>query len=120
MSAKLLTVHLTTCFILASKYDEIDDQLVFINDVQNFYKKHLNLKNMGGVPSYDEIVSCERQLLAFFEWDLGFVMPIHFVEMFLANGVLFESEHNKNIKKTKETAKKISLKCYEILDEMIK
>ena len=47
-------------------------------------------------------------------------MPIHFVEMFLANGVLFESEHNKNIKKTKETAKKISLKCYEILDEMIK
>ena len=60
MSAKLLTVHLTTCFILASKYDEIDDQLVFINDVQNFYKKHLNLKNMGGVPSYDEIVSCER------------------------------------------------------------
>lgn len=29
----------------------------------------------------------------FFNWDLGFVMPVHYVEMFLANGVLFESEY---------------------------
>jgi hypothetical protein len=47
-------------------------------------------------------------------------MPIHYIEMFLANGVLFESEHNKNISKTKQTALKISSKCYEILDEMIR
>jgi len=53
------------------------------------------------VPTYDEIVECERHVLAFFEWDLGFVMGFHFVEMFLANGVLFESEYNKNINKTK-------------------
>ena len=26
-------VVMTTCFLIASKYDEIDDQLVFINDV---------------------------------------------------------------------------------------
>jgi hypothetical protein len=40
-------------------------------------------------------------LMKFFEWDLGFVLPIHFVEIFLANGVLFESEHNKSITKNK-------------------
>ena len=72
------------------------------------------------VPTYDEIVECERHLLAFFEWDLGFVMAFHYIEMFLANGVLFESEYNKNISKTKLTAKKISSKCYEILDEMVR
>lgn len=33
----------------------------------------------------------------FFGWDLGFVMPIHFVEMFLANGILFESESGATI-----------------------
>lgn len=120
MSARVLTVYLTTCFLVASKYDEIDDRLVFINDVQSYYKKHLTQKSMGGVPTYNEIVECERLLLRFFEWDLGFVMPIHFIEMFLANGVLFESEYNKNISKTKQTAKKISSKCYEILDEMIR
>ena len=59
-------------------------------------------------------------LMNFFGWDLGFVMPIHYVEIFLANGVLFESEYNKNIVKTKDTAKKISDKAYELLDEMIK
>lgn len=59
-------------------------------------------------------------LMKFFEWDLGFVLPIHFVEMFLANGVLFESEHHTSIKKTKETALSISKKSYEILDEMIR
>ena len=56
----------------------------------------------------------------FFGWDLGFVMPIHFVEMFLANGVLFESESNNQIQKNKITAQALSKKCYEILDEMIK
>lgn len=102
MSPRIVTVYLTTCFLVASKYDEIDDRLVFINDVQSYYKKQTGtLKSMGGSPSYDEIVECERRLLKFFEWDLGFVMPIHFIEMFLANGVLFESEYNKNISKTK-------------------
>jgi hypothetical protein len=57
--------------------------------------------------------------MGFFGWDLGFVMPIHFVEIYLANGVLFESETD-SIDKSKETAKKISDKAYEVLDEMIK
>lgn len=33
MTPKIVTIILTTCFLIASKYDEIDDQLVFINDV---------------------------------------------------------------------------------------
>ena len=56
----------------------------------------------------------------FFEWDLGFVMPIHYVEMFLANGILFESEYNQKVPKNKITAKTLSQKCYDILDEMIR
>jgi hypothetical protein len=59
-------------------------------------------------------------LMHFFDWDLGFVMPIHFVEMFLANGVLFETEYNESIVKDRATAERISQKCYSILDEMIK
>lgn len=38
MSPRMITVFLTTCFLLASKFDEIDDKLVFINDVQKYYR----------------------------------------------------------------------------------
>jgi len=39
MTSHILTIFLTTCFLIASKYDEIDDQLVFINDIQRYYGK---------------------------------------------------------------------------------
>ena len=55
----------------------------------------------------------------FFSWDLGFVMPIHFVEIFLANGVLFDSE-DQRISKTRQTAQRISERCYSLLDEMVR
>lgn len=118
MSPRAVTIILTTCFLIASKYDEIDDHLVFINDVQRYYERLPQFQ--GQSPTYNEIVETERGLMGFFGWDLGFVMPIHFIEIYLANGVLFESEHNNNINKSKETAKKISEKAYELLDEMIK
>ena len=118
MSPRAVTIILTTCFLIASKYDEIDDHLVFINDVQRYYARLPQFQ--GQSPTYTEIVETERGLMGFYGWDLGFVMPIHFVEMFLANGVLFESETDKNVEKSKETAKKISDRSYELLDEMIK
>jgi hypothetical protein len=39
MTSRILSVYLTTCFLIASKYDEIDDALVFINDVQRYYDR---------------------------------------------------------------------------------
>lgn len=113
-----MTAVLTTCFLIASKYDEIDDHLVFINDVQRYYQRLPQYSTQS--PTYNDIVETERMLMKFFEWDLGFVLPIHFVEMFLANGVLFESENNKSIQKDKHTAYNISKRCYEVLDDMIK
>ena len=75
---------------------------------------------MPNIPSWTEIVETERMLMNFFNWDLGFVLPIHFVEMFLANGVLFESEDIDSSLKTKNTAKRISDKCYDVLQDMIR
>ena len=118
MSALTVSIYLTTCFLIASKYYEIDDQLVFINDVKKYYQTKPQLQSL--IPTYNEIVETERHLMNFFGWDLGFVMPIHFVEMFLANGILFESENSSQIQKNKMTAQSLSKKCYEILNDMIK
>lgn len=114
MSARVISIHLTTCFLIASKYDEIDDHLVFINDVQRYYNRQgSSFRDIN--PTYTDVVETERMLMYFFDWDLGFTLPIHFVEMFLANGVLFETEYNKTIVKDKATAEKISKRCYGIL-----
>ena len=43
-------------------------------------------------PKYADVVETERHLMKFFDWDLGFLLPIHFLEMFLAQGVVFESD----------------------------
>ena len=47
-------------------------------------------------------------------------MAIHFVEMFLANGVLFAAEEGLKVGKSRATAGEISSKSYELLDEMLK
>lgn len=106
MESRIVNVVLVTCFLIASKYDEIDDQLVFINDVQKYHFKHA----IPNSPTWTEVVETERMLMNFFGWDLGFVLPVHFVEMFIANGVLFENEHHGDL--NKQTAKKISDRCY--------
>jgi hypothetical protein len=56
-------------------------------------------------------VEAERMILNFFEWDVGFLLPIHFLEIYLANGVLFENEKRKEIPKTKTKAREISARC---------
>lgn len=116
MSPKAVTLVMTTCFLIASKYDEIDDQLVFINDVQ----KHFAKTGAAHSPTWTDVVECERTLMNFFGWDLGFVLPVHYVEVFLANGVLYECEDIPSSLKTKQTAQQISDSCYRILDEMIR
>ena len=90
-SPKTYSVFLTTCFLIASKYDEIDDKLVFISDVQGYYKTTQYAKVM---PMWSEVVETERHIMKFFDWNIGFPLPVHFVEMFLAQGVLYENEVN--------------------------
>ncbi len=69
-------------------------------------------------PTWTDIVETEREIMNFYGWDIGFVLPIHYIEMFLANGILFESEKNSNSKIDKSTAERLELRCFEILDEM--
>ena len=44
------------------------------------------------IPTFNQIVECERKLLYFFNWDLKFILPLHMVRAFLSNGVLFTNE----------------------------
>jgi hypothetical protein len=46
----------------------------------------------------------ERRLMNFYGWDINFLLPIHFLEMYLANGILFQTEYKHTIEKSQKTA----------------
>ena len=47
---------------------------------------------MNLVPTFEQIVECERRLLSYFDWNLNFLLPLHFIRLQLANGILFTNE----------------------------
>ena len=42
----------------------------------------------------------------YFNWDLMFLLPIHFVKMLQANGVIFENERGATIELSKKVNEK--------------
>ena len=93
-------LHQTTCLLVASKYDEIDDNITAIRDLRVYVKKQLesqNKRDSSLIPTYDQIVACEKKILHYYEWDFKFFLPLHFVRCFLANGVLFANEFEDDL-----------------------
>lgn len=85
------TKFILTTFMIASKYDELDDNIPLIKEMQRYFTRTLHHSQQ--VPTFDDIVECERLLMRFFNWDLMMLTPSHFIENLLANGVIFDSEH---------------------------
>lgn len=112
LTPRVQTIYLTTCFLIASKYDEIDDQLVFINDVQRYYRSTAKYKDQS--PTYTEIVETERQLMHFFDWSISFATPYHFLEIFIAQGILFQNETF-----SPAAHQKLDAKCFKILEDIL-
>ena len=87
--------------MIASKYDELDENIPLISDLQRLISSSLPLNEHS--PSFNEIVECERTVMKFFNWDLMMLLPVHFVKNMLSNGVIFENESGANA----DMAKKI-------------
>ena len=80
---------------MASKYEEIDYNLVRIIFLRAYIRNQLYLAKADAkelTPTDDDIIECERSILAHFNYNIGFVLPIHFVRNILANGVVFSNE----------------------------
>jgi Cyclin, N-terminal domain len=61
-----------TCLLLASKFDEVDDNIPLIREIQKVYAR---IRVIG----YDEVVKAEMQLLTKLGWDLFKLTPMHFL-----------------------------------------
>ena len=103
-----------TAILIASKLNEVDDRIVYLTKMLDWIKsmfqrndKKWQTSSRGRsqdtidkkgdkkgqlVPTFESIVEAERRVLAHFQWDINFVLPLTFVRILLSQGVLFTSE----------------------------
>ena len=103
-----------TAILIASKLNEVDDKIVYLTKMLDWIKsmfqrndKKWQTSSRGRsqdtidkrgdkkgqlVPTFESIVEAERRVLAHFQWDINFVLPLTFVRILLSQGVLFTSE----------------------------
>ena len=77
------------CVFIASKFDELDNNIPFLKDF---------IKAAKFMFKYDEIIQEEKRLCEKFDWQLLVVSPLHFVYSLLSMGVVFEDDKYKNEK----------------------
>ena len=76
--------------LLASKFDEIDDNIPLIDELCKAYKVVVDslCLYLDGQPKEPylkirEIKSCELEVLNELDWDLNSITPLHFTHMYL-------------------------------------
>lgn len=97
MSPGVVMLYQVTVLLIASKHEEIDDNIMSISNLQDYVKKQMvsqYRRDSHLIPSFSQVVECERKLLNFFKWDLKFILPLQMLRSYLANGVLFSNEFN--------------------------
>ncbi len=115
------TKFLLTTFMIASKYDELDDNIPLIKELQRYFTRTLHHSQQ--VPTFDDIVECERLLMKFYGWDLMMLTPSHFLDNFLANGVLYDCEDTlggQSAEQKVEKASRLTTKISEINEMVMK
>ena len=76
-----------TALLIASKYDELDDNIPPVKDFLRASKSRA-----AAAFEYSDVVAHEATLLRRLEWDLMILTPLHFVHSLAGMGVLFESD----------------------------
>jgi len=79
-----------TIFLIASKYDELDENIPMIKDLIRYYSRFMPVN--VPTPTFTQIVECERQVMKHLNWELGYITPTMIIKLYLANGVVFDSE----------------------------
>lgn len=60
------------CLLAASKFDELDDSIPLIRDLQKVCAR-------SRIIAYDEVIKAEVEILNKMNWDLFKLAPLHFL-----------------------------------------
>ena len=95
MHPRLAIEHQVTCLLISSKLIEIDDNIILLIHLRQYVARQLERKkerDMSLMPSIEAVFECERRICEHFQWNFNFVLPIHFLRMLLAQGVVYTNE----------------------------
>ena len=106
-----------TFFLIASKHEELDDNIPLIKDLTRYFCRVL--PTSVSTPTFEEIVECERSLMIHFKWDLMIITPSVIVQSLMANGIVFDNE-DIEVNEVTEIVRKISERVNSILDVLVK
>ena len=105
-----------SCLLLASKFDEIDDNIPLLDE---FCKAHTLVRDSldagflsakashsrvaysRSYPGFGALERCELYLLKVLCWDLNTITPMHFVKLHLYQGVIFSNDTPLKVLDTK-------------------
>lgn len=66
---------------MASKYFEIDDNLISISEIQKFLQTSKKIERQFRL-SFSDVTQTELILLERMNWDLNFILPLDFAQVF--------------------------------------
>jgi hypothetical protein len=76
-----------TALLLASKYDELDENIPFVRDFRKISAK--------ATYSWREVIKCQDVFIKSLKWNLMIISPLNFTYALLTFGVLFNNDKFK-------------------------
>ena len=93
--------YAVTCLLLASKFDEIDDNIPLISEftrAHSIIKDRLEAEFVGTSAkarvslTFANISKCELSLLNILNWNLNTLTPLHFVHNYVYQGIVYSND----------------------------
>lgn len=103
--------------LIASKQEELDENIPQIKDLIRYYARIL--PGSTQLPTFSQVVECERLIMKHLNWHLSFVTPSIVVRLMLASGVVYSGESLPK-EQLRSLAMKVPIKCSFYLDQVMK
>ena len=102
-----------TLLLIASKQEELDENIPQVKDLIRYYARFL--PGSTPLPTFSQVVECERLIMRQLDWHLSFITPSIIVRLMLASGVIFSGESLPK-EQLRSLAMKVPIKCSFYLD----
>lgn len=101
----------TICLLLSSKFDELDDNIPLIRELQKILAPK--------VIYYDDVLKAENDVLQKLNWDLFKLTPLHFVQNLIGQGVVYSNDRLSNGKEVDDRVLKSVKKHAEFFADLL-
>jgi hypothetical protein len=78
------------CLLLASKFNEVDDNIPLVGDLGKVYGR---LSGCG--LDLEGVRERETEICQLFNWELDTIIPLHFINNLVQQGIIYSNDSDK-------------------------